>query len=281
LLGALVASPAAAVGEKAAAAEAGKAAELLGRAFENLYAEDYIQTLVLATRSRGGNEMRRRLQLTRRQSVRPGKALLRFLYPQSIRRTSILVLENEGASDDLYVYLPAARITRHLSNVQKGDSFFGTDLSYEDVEPKNVDDFVVRFLEDEVPASPGDGSAACVKLEITAAPGFQSAYDKQISCLDPERAIILWTDYYAKGRHLKRLTIDLDEVRVIGGRNIPFLITIENPRQRSITKVITEDYNLRAEIPDKIFNTWNLAAGDAESDRHKTIALPDPERPAE
>ncbi len=77
------------------------AAALLERAFHNLYAEDYIQTLVLATQSRGGNEMHRRLQLTRRQSVRPGKALLRFLYPQSIRRTSVLILENDGASDDL------------------------------------------------------------------------------------------------------------------------------------------------------------------------------------
>ena len=97
---------------QAAAPEAGSAAELLDRAFRNLYAEDYIQTLVLATQSRGGREMRRRLQLTRRQSVRPGKALLRFLYPQAIRRTSVLILENPGASDDLYVYLPSARLTR-------------------------------------------------------------------------------------------------------------------------------------------------------------------------
>lgn len=252
---------------RAASPAPGTAAAMLDRAFQNLYAEDYIQTLVLATRSRGGSEMRRRLQLTRRQSVRPGKALLRFLYPQSIRRTSVLVLENEGASDDFYVYLPAVRITRHLSSAQKGDSFFGTDLSYEDVEPKSVEDFEVRFVEED--ASPRDDEG-CIRVEITAAPGFDSAYERQVSCLERERGIILWTDYYAKGRHLKRLTIDPSEVRRVGERWIPFLITIETPKSRSVTKVITEDYELRAEIPDVLFNAWNLEAGDARSDRRRT-----------
>ena len=260
---------------RAAAPEAGTAAELLDRAFRNLYAEDYIQTLVLATSSRGGREMRRRLQLTRRQSVRPGKALLRFLYPQSIRRTSVLILENDEAADDLYVYLPATRLTRHLSSFQRGDSFFGTDLSYEDVEPKDIGDFVVRFL----PADEESKAAGCVRVEITAAPGFDSTYEKQLSCLEGERGIILWTDYYVSGRHLKRLAIDPKDVRRIGDRYIPFLITVETPRQRSITKVITEEYDLRAEIPDKLFNTWNLAAGDADSDRRKTTTAPDPEPP--
>lgn len=257
------------------APEPGSATALLDRAFRNLYADDYIQTLVLATRSRGGSEMKRRLQLTRLQSVRPSKTLLRFLYPQEIRRTSVLVLENEGASDDLYVYLPAIRITRHLTNAQKADAFFGTDLSYEDVEPKYVEDFRVRFLEEDA-ASDSEG---CVPVEITAAPGFESAYDRQVSCIERERGVIRWTDYYVRGRHLKRLSIDPEELRHIGDRWIPFLITIETPRRRSITRVITEDYQLQAEIPDTLFNTWNLAAGDAKGDRRKTTPVLDADEP--
>jgi len=250
------------------------AQELLDRAYQNLYAEDYIQTLVLAKQSRGGNEMKRRLQITRRQSTRPGKALLRFLYPQAIRRTSVLILENESASDDLYVYLPAVGLTRHLSNAQRADSFFGTDLSYEDVEPKHAEEFAVRFLR---PAEQGEraaeaAEAGCRLVLVTAAQGFESAYDKQVSCIEPERAIILWTDFYVHGSVFKRLAVDPAEVRRIGDRYVPWLITLETPKQRSVTRVITEDYELRAEIPDRLFNSWNLAAGDAKSDRSKTDA---------
>jgi len=264
------------------------AGELLDRAFKNLYAEDYIQTLVLATRIRGSNEMKRRLQLTRRQSERPGRALLRFLYPQAIRKTSVLILENEDASDDFYVYLPALRMTRHLSSAQKGDAFFGTDLSYEDIEPKYAKDFVVRYLpaseqgdEQGESESPIPGAPPCVKIEITAAPGFESAYDRQVSCLDAERGVIVFTDYYVRDRHLKRLSIDPTQIRQVGDRWIPFLITVETPRASSVTRVITEDYELRAEIPDQIFNTWNLEAGDARSDRRKTTPVLDEAESAE
>ena len=257
------------------AAEQDRTAEqLLDRAFRNLYAEDYIQTLVLATQSRGGSEMRRRLQIMRRQSERPGKALLRFLYPQSIRRTSVLILENENASDDLFVYLPAIKLTRRLSSAQRADAFFGTDLSYEDVEPKHIEDYRVRWLsaEERDALEVGGDTDSCRLMEIMAAPGFESAYEKQISCIEPERAIIAWTDFYAKGQVVKRLRIDPAQVKPVGDRHIPFLITIETPRNRSMTRVVTEDYALRAEIPDRLFNTWNLEAGDAKSDRGKTRA---------
>ena len=257
--------------------EPGSAAELYDRGLRNLYAEDYIQTLVLATQSRGGNEMRRRLQITRRQSTRPGKALLRFLYPQTIRRTSILILENDTRADDFYVYLPAVKLTRHLSSAQRADSFFGTDLTYEDVEPKHIEDYVVEWASEEN-ASPEQlaeaVSAECELLEVRGTVAFDSAYERQITCVERARAIALWTDYYRRGKFLKRLTIDLAEVRRVGDRYIPFLITVNTPRQRSVTKVITEEYELRAEIRDELFSTWNLEAGDAKADRRRTTPAP-------
>ena len=61
------------------------ATELLARAFENLYAEDYIQTMELSTTPRSGRGMTRLIQITRKQSVLPGRALIRFLEPYALR----------------------------------------------------------------------------------------------------------------------------------------------------------------------------------------------------
>ena len=105
--------------------------------------------------------MQRKLQITRRQSERPGKALVRFLEPYAIRRTSILILEKEEGPDELFVYLPAARMTRRLSMAQKADLFFGTDLSFEDIEPKRATDYDVHWIE----AGQGDGD--CVRMAAT------------------------------------------------------------------------------------------------------------------
>lgn len=236
--------------------------DLLDRAFANLYAEDYIQTMSLTTHPRGGRGMTRLIQIARRQSVRPGKALVRFLEPYQVRRTSVLVLENEGASDDLYIYLPATGLTRHLSTAQRADSFFGTDLSYEDIEPKRAADYRAELLGAEsVNATP------CSLLDIRPREGITSTYERMVSCIDPERAIILRTDFYRRGTAIKRLETDLPSVRDIAGRAIPFTMTMTDLRRLSRTSIITESYDIHPEIPDSLFTTWNLEAGDAGRDR--------------
>ena len=68
---------------------------------------------------------------------------------------------------------------------------------------------------------------------------------------------------------MKRLEVDPGSVREIGTKFIPFSMTVKTPRQRSETLVRTESYELRPEIPDALFSTWNLEAGDADRDRRR------------
>lgn len=238
--------------------------KLLARAFANLYADDYIQTLELSSESGSMRPLARTLQILRKQSARPGKALVRFLEPQDVRRTSILILENDAKSDDLWVYLPALRMTRRISSSQRADSFFGTDLSYEDVEPKHAEDYDVTLGEATEEAE------GCIVLEIRARKGIESTYERMLSCIEPERALILWTDFYRKGTRIKHLRMDPASVRAVGDRFIPHLIVMETLRTRSQTKVRTLSYELVGELPEKLFSTWNLEAGDAERDRKRT-----------
>jgi hypothetical protein len=238
------------------------ARQVLPRAYRNLYDEDYIQELRLVTSLRGGQGMSRSLQITRRQSVRPGKALLRFTKPKQVRRTSVLILENESGSDELFVYLPSMGRTKRLSASQRADAFFGTDLSYEDVEPKRVEDYEVASL--------GEGEHAgrpCQMIDQRAKPPFESEYQRMVSCVEEERGIILFTDFYKDDRVVKRLEVDVASVRPVEGLFIPFLITVKSPVRKSETRVVTERYDVRPEIPDRIFSTWNLEAGDARRDR--------------
>lgn len=238
------------------------AERLLARAFENLYAEDYIQTMELSTKPRSGRGMTRLIQITRKQSVLPGRALIRFLEPYAVRRTSVLILENETRADDLFVYLPATRLTRHLSNSQRADSFFGTDLAYEDIEPKYTEDYDVRIVGRDTLAG-----IPCTLLELHNRETFESTYDRLVSCVEEERGVILWTDFYRNGRATKRLEVDPASIRKIGTRFIPFAMTMTDLRRRSKTVITTRTYDLHPNIPDSIFSTWNLEAGDARRDR--------------
>jgi hypothetical protein len=246
------------------AAEPPPAEPLLARAFHNLYADDYLQTLAFESRARGGAATKRRLQLARKRSEGSGRALLRFLEPAEIRRTAVLVIENADRADDLYVYLPAARMTRHLGATQRADAFFGTDLAYEDVEPKRVEDWEARGL--------GWGEhqgLRCARVEVRPRAGFASTYERLESCIEVERGVLLWSDFYRAGRVVKRLEVDPASIRTIGTRQIPFVMTFSTASRRSETRVVTESYELRPAIPEELFSTWNLEAGSAERDRTK------------
>ncbi|MFQ5415558.1 MAG: outer membrane lipoprotein-sorting protein, partial [Myxococcota bacterium] len=258
-----------------APARAQDGAELLDRAFRNLYADDYVQQLWLKTRVRGGREMPRQLQITRKQSVRPGKALVRFLQPYAVRHTAILVLENDGASDDQYVFLPASERTLHLTASQRADSFFGTDLAYEDLEPKYASDYEVTAIRSEV-----FEGIPCQRLEIRPKAHYESSYERMESCVDPVRAVMLWTDFYSRGALRKRLVIDAAGVRPVEERFIPFRMTMSTPRRQSETIILTERYELRPQIPEQLFSIFNLESGDAKRDRQRAAGRGAPDATA-
>lgn len=242
---------------------------LLERAFSNLYGDDYIQTMVLSATVGAGRPLERALQISRMQSERPGKALLRFLEPGEVRRTSVLLLENASASDDLWIYLPALKRSRRVSSSQRADSFFGTDLSYEDIEPKRAENYDVEVAENATK------DARCIALEIVAREHFDSTYDKTVSCIEPERALILWTEFYRRGKQTKRLEIDVAAVRKVRHRFVPFDMTMRADGGRSTTHVRTKGYRLVDTLPASLFTMRNLESGDAKRDRRragKTLA---------
>jgi hypothetical protein len=247
----------------------GSPAALLDRAFRNLYGDDFVQVMTLSTWRRGGRSITRRAQLTRKQSARPGKAMVRFLEPQEIRRTGVLIVEQDDRYDDFFVYLPALAKVRRLVSGQRADAFFGTDLCYEDVEPKHASDWDVRQV-----GAGEEAGTPCVVLDIRPKPQYESTYERMESCIEPERAIILRTDFYRRGQAVKQLRVDVASVRELEGRHIPFSFRMETPEQRSSTHVGTESYEIRAGLPDQIFTTTNLEAGDADGDRRTAAQTP-------
>jgi hypothetical protein len=155
----------------------------------------------------------------------------------------------------------------HLSASQRADSFFGTDLSYEDLEPKHAEDYEVTVLGHE-----SFEGVACTRIEFRPKPELDSSYERMESCVEPERAIMLWTDFYNRGKHWKRLEIELAEVRPVQERFIPFRMIMSIPRRQSQTVIETESYELRPEIPETLFSLFNLESGDAKRDHARSGA---------
>ena len=244
---------------------------LLVRAWTNLYAGDFVQVLALTSRSGTGRVMRRRLQLVRKQSALPGRALVRFLEPEDIRGTSLLLLESDEHDDDLFVYLPAVGRARRVSAAQRSDAFFGTNLTYEDLEPKRASDYTATF-------SDRPRGEDCLWLEIRPRPEISSQYEAILSCLETTRAVLLRSEYYAHGRLQKVLEGDPRSVRDFGERRLVVRARLVTPSSGFETSLEIESYDGATAVPDSLFTIPNLEYGDERGDRAraKSGATPEP-----
>ncbi len=234
-------------------AESDDARALLQQSFDNLYGSDSIQSISLTSGYSNGRGMSYELEVFRKHSIEPKRSLIRFSEPDDVRGTSILVIENNNRSDDIYVYVPALRTTRRIGNFQKADSFFGTDISYEDLEPKRHENYLVSAA-----GVDAVGDVKCKKIETRPKPGFESAYDRVVSCIDPTRAVTLWTEFYKKGRLYKRLDVSVESIRAVGTSHIPHYARVQSEVRNSRTEVTINSYIPEAAISDRIFSPFVL-----------------------
>ena len=99
-----------ALGAAQAATEDGRAetaAEVLQRALVNRYELDHSEVVELRLRSGRGKERKRRLEMASKRIDGRLHSLSRFTFPEHLRGTAILTIEQEDRSDDHFVYLPA------------------------------------------------------------------------------------------------------------------------------------------------------------------------------
>ena len=68
------------------------------------------------------------------------KQLIWFLEPKDDKGVAFLKIEHDDKDDEMRMWLPAFKKVRRISSKKKGDAFMGSDLSYEDLSSRNLDE---------------------------------------------------------------------------------------------------------------------------------------------
>lgn len=124
---------------------------------------------------RQGRVRERALELRGIRNDRPGsdgigdRSLIRFSYPNDIKGTGLLVLERPGKDDDRYLYLPALGRVRRIAGAERQESFAGSDLSYEEIGGRALEDYTYELLDAKASWTGADGRAhPAYRLKSTA-----------------------------------------------------------------------------------------------------------------
>lgn len=206
-------------------------------------------TMVLFDKG-GGKRSRTLTSYSKKADPEAYKALAVFKSPPDLKNVGFLVHAHTFSDRDLWAYFPEYKRVRRIANTSQDDSFFGSDLSYDDFTgPPNLDDFKFSILKEE----DMDGKP-CYVVEVT--PKTRRKYTKYISWVAKDLWIQLKIDYY-QDKDIYRSGVFRD-VRVIDQVPTPFQSEMENKKTRHRTELTIESVQYNTHFPDDLFTQRSL-----------------------
>jgi hypothetical protein len=169
--------------------------------------------------------------------------------------------DKKGKETDQWLYLSALgkvkRIVSGNENEPKTGSFFGSELSYEDMEKRHIDEYTYTILGKETYAE-----RMCTVIESVPVPerAQKSNYSKSLSWVDESRNIILKTILYNRqGKKTKR--IYYGDIKPVDSILVPHTIVIFNLETLRRTYFIYDKIALNLVVKDEFLTQRTLTDG--------------------
>lgn len=193
------------------------------------------------------------------------KVVMAFATPASIKDTRFLQVEKEfGTDDDKWIYLPALGRVRRISSSDKSSKFVGSDMSYGDMETREVFEDTHKLLREEK-----FEGYDCYVVESTPKDLKDAQYSKRVSWVIKDNLVVVKADLYSKktGKVQKRMTVKNNIAKVQGIWTIfnTTMVDLEtgHKTELNIIKGKSGNYNLRynGKINPKLFTQTFLKTG--------------------
>ncbi len=175
--------------------------------------------------------------------------------------------EELGRESDQWMYLAAMRKIKRIvsgnDDEPKSGSFFGSEISYEDLEARHLEDYQYRILK-----SVTYRKRPCWIIESlpTLKRANKSNYSKSIQWVDKERDLVLKTLLFDRqGKPVKQIVIG--QVENVKGIWVARKIHVTNVQTKRRTTMSLESVMFNLEVPDT-FLTQRTLTSDTFREKH-------------
>lgn len=179
------------------------------------------------------------------------KQIIWFMAPPDDKGVSFMKIEHEGQDDEMRMWLPAFKKIRRIASTKKGDSFMGSDLSYEDMTSRDLGENDYHRLEDETV----DG-IDCYVLEIIPKKEAKSSYSKHKSWVIKESLVGLKEESFDKRGELKKKK--QFQFREIAKYHVIQRVFVKDVQNNHTTEVTFADIVVDSGIDESLFQEKNL-----------------------
>lgn len=203
---------------------------------------------MLLTNSKG----KQRLSTLRSKSLNGNeKQIIWFLAPADDKGVSFLKIEHKDQDDEMRMWLPAFKKIRRISSKKKGDAFMGSDLSYEDMSNRDLDEYQWKRAADETVES-----KLCYVLEARPKPEIKSTYSLHRTWVVQNDLYSVKEESYDRGGNL--LKVKSFTYEKLKGYDIPVEIFVKNVQKNHSTRLTFNQVVVDIGIPESLFQEKNL-----------------------
>jgi len=172
------------------------------------------------------------------------KRLLRFFEPADNKGIGLLSHEKKGG-DLQWLFLPSYKKARQIASAEKSDQFMGSDLYYEDMGSKPVDDFEHALLQKVVLEG-----KECYLLESKPKAGVNTSYGKTRTWVDTTTFVAQKMELYDKKQNLLKTIYVRDAQLIDGIWTIKKYEAISVNADKAKTLIEMESVDYKTNIPD-------------------------------
>jgi hypothetical protein len=229
------------------------AQEVLSRAFANFYGCDIEELLEFHVTTESGQVMRHEAERIRKRIRGRSHDLFSVRGGTDRRNYRTLRIQGRGGSDELFAYTPDLHRARRLTSAQRGDQFFGSNLSLEDLEVQ----FVARNELVGRATTLVEGEPAHI---VTIQPLYDSGYDRaDFFVAQSDYAILEIRFYYADALEAHKIAyMPRADMESQNGHLLPRLIIFRDLESGTRTDIRTRSRLVNPPIDEGLFTKTTL-----------------------
>jgi hypothetical protein len=201
------------------------------------------------------------ISMLRGTADRGDRVLIRFQTPNDIKGTGFLVWEHPKKEDERFLYLPALRRVRRIAGAEAQESFVGSDLSYEDIGGRELDDYDYAFVERDASWTAPDGSVhAAWRLESRLRDS-QAIYPRTVSLVRKDNFVMVAADIFNR-RNEREKRYEVRRLQLIGRVWTAMEVVMANEPQRTRTELVVNEARYDIGLSDRDFTRRVLELGE-------------------
>ena len=179
------------------------------------------------------------------------KQILWFLSPADDKGIAYLKIEHKNKDDEIRLWLPAFKKIRRISAKKKADSFMGSDLSYEDMTSRQIEDYNFTIIKED-----NINNQDCYVMKSEPKKGIKSEYSKHLTWVTKNKYLPVKEESYDNENKLLKAKsfkyVNLNSFDLVSE------IFVENMQKKTNTLLKLSNLQVNTNVKDNLFQEKNM-----------------------